>query len=232
MVVFFEIFRFISNIGNGLCLLFLGYILWKKIKAIFSMEKLSLSEIMEWTSDEMGKVFGKVASIFFVVSLFSTLISSTGIHDLIGYHNIELEPSGTYCYYVEASDGEHLYTLPAQVFVEEYEKEEGERTYKCRLYYIKKVYFSNGGYLDFSKSWDVKLNKRAILYDQNDKEWECTLLNEHAYTPQVKESKDTVSFVFTIVCLSAHVFVLVSLFLNRKENKKQESKDATASGKV
>lgn len=83
------------------------------------------------------------------------------------FHNIELKHRGTYCFYVKAPDGNHSYTFPAQIFIEEYEKEEREKTYKYRFYFIEKVYFSNGGYLDFTKSFDVKINKRAYLYDQD-----------------------------------------------------------------
>ena len=134
-------------------------------------------------------------------------------------NNLKLKPEGTYCFYVEATRNySKTYTLPAQIRIEKESEEVGEgkeRTYT--YYYIEKVIFSNGGYLDTGDLGSVEINEASYFYDNEDNEWELVLLNEHAYSPNVKETNNATWFDISFLSLEIiSISILIyALFKNK-----------------
>lgn len=59
----------------------------------------------------------------------------------------------------------------------------------------------------------MDINKSDYFSDQNGKEWKCTLLNEHTYSPQIKETNnaDWISVTFLVIALASKAVVLLAL---------------------
>ena len=163
---------------------------------------------------------GNLTKNLIIISSVALLLTSPTIHQLVGINNIKLKPEGTYCFYVEAKkQGEKTYTLPAKIRIEEEREEVSENKERIyRFYYIEKVYFPNGGWLDTEDLDEVELNEASYFYDDNDDEWELTLLNEHAYTPEVAETNNAtwIQIVFLSIGIASIIIVLYAIS-KRKE---------------
>lgn len=147
-------------------------------------------------------------SLVVIVALSLFLYDSATFRELVGIHTIEDLNDGTHCYYVEVSDGYSEYVLPGQISidVQEYDDE------YTRYYYIDRVYFSNGEYLDFSDDgWNyvTNINKYVRLDDQYGDTWLCKIINEHAYCPHVEET----SYISVASVLEV-VFVVTAVVYN------------------
>lgn len=119
-----------------------------------------------------------IVLIFTLVAYFAT---SAATLDVVGIHDLRLKPEGQYCFFVEAQrENGKTYTLPAQVRV---------NTFDGRDYYVEKVFFSNGGWLEFHNEDYIDIGESAYFYE-NDEEWRVKLLNEHAYSPHVTETNN------------------------------------------
>lgn len=158
-------------------------------KRVFRKERFKLSETLLLKSTyENSKVKTSMA-IILVMVLF--LAGNKTFLELIGHHSLEYENSGTYCYYVELTEyhGDNTYTLPAQIRVEVDSDDDEERRHYWRNYYIEKVYFDDGEYLDFTENLEnTSLSGTISLYDQYETEWKCTILNKHAFCPHIEET--------------------------------------------
>lgn len=199
----YNIIETVSSIAVTLCTLTSVYYIWKMAKSFFQGQKLSFSDCIAPIRDLVGNLAGSITKPLLIVSLIATIITSTAIHQLVGVHNLQLKPEGTYCFYVEANRyGANTYVLPAQVRVEKDTEEVSEgkkRTFT--YYYIEKVFFSNGGWLDTEESEPTEINESTYYYDYDaDDEWELVLLNEHAYSPYVPETNNAdwldITFLF------------------------------------
>lgn len=145
------------------------------------------------TTRGLAFFFGRATKIYiliFSVSLISLLASSETVHETIGYHNLRIKGSGIYCYYVEVSDSDRTYTLPAKVIVEQYSDTDGERSYSWKNYTIASVYFDNGNSLEFTE-FVVEIGEPQTASDQYGNEWRCKLINEHAVCAEVEETSNT-----------------------------------------
>ena len=159
--------------------------------------------------DRMLMFFGqKFVIAFFVISFFASILSYPGFHQLIGLHNLEFEETGTHCYFVTISNEKHSYTLPAEISIEE---ESTDTSHKIRRYYIEKVYFSNGGFLQFDERDYVQIGKTYSFYDQDEQLWDCVLLNQHAFSPYIQETNHApwYSVVFFFIGLAANGFLII-----------------------
>lgn len=141
MIFIFRILGYIAIIGTGICVLLIAFYLWFFVRNALDKGKYTLSDFAGWIYREFGLLSPKAYLIFVVASLFATLITNTAVHDLIELHNLHLKPDGTYCFYVKISDYNNTYTLPAQISIEEYDIEKGEKTYTKRMYFIEKFTF-------------------------------------------------------------------------------------------
>lgn len=219
----YNIMKSVSSIAFTLCTLTVVYYIWKAIKGFFHGQKQSFSDCIAPIRDEVSNFAGGITKPLLIVSLIATIITNTAIHQLVGVHNLLLKPEGTYCFYVEADryNGK-TYTLPAQVRVEKETEEvaEGkERTFT--YYYIEKVFFSNGGWLDTEGSEPVDINESSHHYDYNaDDEWELVLLNEHAYSPYVRETNNADWLDITFMFIKVIPIALSLYALCRKEEPK------------
>ena len=160
---------------------------------LLSTKKQSFEVWSEQYKKNVSGLRGNIAKPFLIVALIATLITSTAIHQLVGIHNLQLKPDGVYCFYVEATRfSKKSYTLPAQVKVETESLEVSEGKEEKRTnYYIERVFFPNGGYLDIEDSDPVKIGGSCYYHDMDtDDEWAFVLLNEHAYSPYVTESNN------------------------------------------
>ena len=166
--------------------------------------------------------------IFLIISMFAIIFTNAAALELIGNDNIELKPSGTYCYFVNIKNNKYDYTLPAQIRVEHssqtYYNGSRERIRYYKDYYIEKVYFSNGGYLYF-EDFSVKPDVTSENYDQSGRKWTCTLLRESAYSPHIKETShiNTKEICFLIFELTSVGFAIVCLICKKTQNPKQLS---------
>ena len=216
----YNIMKYISAIAITLCTLTVGYYIWKAIRSLFKREKLSFAGWTEAIKNEVLDFAGDITKPLLIVSLLATLITSTVLHQLIGIHNLLIIPEGTYCFYVEAHryDGK-TYTLPAQIGVTRETEDVSESKKKTfTYYYVEKVFFSNGEYLDTKGNEPVEINEPSYYYDcVTDDEWELVLLNEHAYSPYVTETNnaDWLDITFMLIKVIPIAFSLYVLY--RKE---------------
>lgn len=150
--------------------------------------------------------------------IFITLFSNNCFVIMLGCEDIRVMPEGTYCYYVLATNKkDNTYTLPAKIekVNETYDFGEGDIKHS-QDYYIKNVYFKNGGYLYFGDECELYKNKKtgkftATAYDQNEKEWKIELTDNKTSHPKVTETNplrfSTIIFIFII----ASCFLLSSI---------------------
>jgi hypothetical protein len=122
---------------------------------------------------------------------------------------LEYENGGTYCYYVQVIPqyGDNaVYTLPGQIRVEVDEYDDGEKRHYNREYFIEKVFFDDGTYLDFTNNGeDTTLTGSVTLEDQYEEEWKCTIINEHAYSSEFKETTHVTTYG-VLECLQQRKF--------------------------
>lgn len=216
---FYRLLKYVSFVADFSILIFLYYI-YQAIKSFFKKQKWSFKEWIDEIGCELYGIAGKWSQIILIISSIALLVTNTTIHQFVGINNLELKPEGTYCFYVEAtSNSGKNYTLPAQIRIEKESEEVGEgkeRTYT--YYYIEKVVFSNGGYLNTEDLESVKINEATYFYDNDDNEWELVLLNEHAYSPDIKETNNATWFDITFLSLEiiSISILLYALFKNKK----------------
>lgn len=213
-MILFRLLRWTSGFAFFPILIVLYYG-FKAVQGVFNGQKWAFNEWIEIVGHELYGLAGDWSRNIIIASLIALLLTNSAIHQLVGINNLNIEPDGTYCFYVAATkNGEKTYTLPAQIRVEEEHEEVDERTEKIyRYYFIERVYFSNGGYLDTEDLDAVKIDEPAIFYDNSDNEWELILLNKHAYTPEIKETNNAswVAIAFLIVEVSSIAVVLYAL---------------------
>lgn len=203
-----------------ICILVSGYYVWRAIRNLTRKD----FSYTKWIGDiqrELCSFFGRYVKPLLMISLISTLLTNAAVHQIVGVHNLKIKPAGTYCFYVEASrfDGK-TYTVPAEVKIEKETEEVGdnkERTYT--YYYIKRLFFSNGTEIEIDV-WDsVQINKATYHTDSNGGEWELTLLNKHAYSPQIEETNNASWFDITILSIEvlSVAFLLFALYWKNNE---------------
>ena len=114
----------------------------------------------------------KYTAYICALSLFFTVILSAPVQEIFKLDNIELKPSGKYCYYVSVYDytSKKSFTAPATINIkigfgsnERYELEE--------IYTDKETYY-------FYEDNFLNINQEMYITNIDyDVEWGCTLLN-------------------------------------------------------
>lgn len=218
----YRLLKYASALIMTPCFFLFFYYIWKAICRFFKKDFSFTAWIYDIQS-EMCSWFGKYTKPLLIVALASTLLTNTAVHQLVGIHNLKIKPTGTYCFYVEASrSGERTYTVPAEIEIEKETEEVGdgkERTYT--YYYIKRFFFSNGTEIELDV-WDsVQINEASYHTDSNGDEWELTLLNKHAYSPQIEETNNADWFGITILAVEVLpiAFFLLIMYWKNKDNK-------------
>ena len=215
----YRLLGYVSNIASFICIITLGYYIFKAIRSSVKRERMSFKE---WISDikyEVQNFAGNFTNVFLIISLIATLLTNTAIHQLVGIHNLKLKPEGTYCFYVEAHRyGGKTYTLPAQIRVEKETDEVSEgKTRTYTYYYIEKVFFSNGGWLDAEDYEPDSINEPSYHYESKGDGWELVLLNEHAYSPNVEETNNADWFGITVMLLEVLSISFLLYALHQKD---------------
>ena len=117
--------------------------------------------------------------IVFICAVIVILFSNSYFVTLLGSKDLRTMPSGTYCYYVEAtSEHDKTYTLPAKV-----------EKINSNYYQVHNVYFKNGGYLYFEDSEYIKYKTTDYAHDQNGKSWDIKLTNKKTSHSMIEETK-------------------------------------------
>ena len=101
------------------------------------------------------------------------------------------------------------YVLPAEIdVVIEYADQVSKE------YYVKTVYFSNGGYLETYDMDSLDIGDHSWHETYNGDEWKIRLLNKHAYSPEVEEtnnatSEDIASLIVELLIPAFFLFALL-----------------------
>ncbi len=222
-MILYRILQWISYIAYFPILIVIYYV-FKAIRGLFKKHKLTFNEWIGMIGQELYNFAGNWTKILFIASAIALLLTDPAVHQLVGINNLKIKPEGTYCFYVEATrNGDKTYTLPARIRIEEYREDEDERRVRVyRYYYIERVYFSNGGFLDTEYLDDVSINKPIVFCDDNDNKWELVLLNEHAYTPEVKETNNASWISITILCIQTVSLIIVLYALSKSKKTVDE----------
>ena len=217
----FNLLKYISYSLMGVCLLIFVCCVWKAIRSIikrnFSVNKWLVeirSDLVDW--------FGNHAKWFLIAALLSILLTNTAVHQFVGIYNLKILPAGTYCFYVEAfqSDGK-TYTVPAEVKIKKESEEIGDKNRTYTYYYIERFFFSNGNEIELNV-WDsVEINEPAYHIDLNGDEWNLTLLNKHAYSPQIKETNNVnrIDVTFLAIEVIPILFLLFAMYRKIENNE-------------
>ena len=218
----YRLLKYASAFLKTPCVGLFFYYVWKAVR---SLVKKGFSYTV-WIGDiqkELCSWFGKNTKPLLIVALASTLLTNTAVHQIVGIHNLKLKPAGTYCFYIEASRlGGKTYTVPAEIKIEKETEEVGDsksRTYT--YYYIERFFFSNGTEIELNV-WDsVQIKEASYHTDSNGDEWELTLLNKHAYSPQIEETNNADWFGITILAIEVLpvVFFLFTIYWKNKDNE-------------
>lgn len=208
---FYRLLRYASSLPVCICILGMGYYIFIALKSLCKREHLPFSTWLDRIKAE-ANIAGSFTIPLLIIALCGVLITNTAVHQLVGIHNLNLKPEGTYCFYVEAHRyGGKTYTLPAQISVEKETVEVSEEKSKTyTYYYIEKVFFSNGGWLDTSDNESVKIGESAHHWTADGEEWELTLLNEHAFSPSVTETNNATEIDIAFLLIEV---ISVSFFL-------------------
>lgn len=141
---------------------------------------------------------------------FIILFSNNYFWALIGSKDIRTLPSGTYCYYVYATNKkDKTYTLPANI-----EKINDD------YYIVNNVYFKNGGYLYFEDCDYFKYGKKEYTCDQNGNGWYIELTNNKTVHKKVKEtnSKNAKKLLIPFIEISL-IFVTGIMYIINSRKK-------------
>lgn len=202
--------------------------IYNLIKSIRYKNPYTIYDTLSLFKEEGFKNSWRICVIIFLIfSMFAIVFTNAAAQELLGINDIEFKSSGTYCYLVKIENNKYEYVLPGQIRIEndsvEYEYGLETHTRHYTNYYIEKVHFSNGGYLYFN-DFDVEPGIRATEYDQNGNEWICTLLNKHAYSPNIDETThlSTKNICFLIFELASIIFAIVCLSC-KKVNTRSEN---------
>ena len=197
-------------------LLMLGYYLFVLIKSKVTKDPITISQWIMQIQADLRSMAGNFTMPMTILIILASLITNPAIHQIVGVHNLELKPEGTYCFYVEATNEKgKTYVLPAKVeAVNETIDVSPERTKTYRIYYVRTVYFSNGGYLNTydMDSLDIGDHSWHETYDGD--EWKIRLLNKHAYSPEIEEtnnatSEDIASLIVELLIPAFFLFALL-----------------------
>ena len=206
----YRLIKYVSSLLIIPCVLIFGYYAYKAVCMLIK-KKFSYAAFIDDIQYELENWFGQLAKPLLIVALVSALLTNAAFHQIVGIHNLKLKPAGTYSFYVKASRlSGKTYTVPAEVrigkeTVEVGDNKEREYTY----FYIERIFFTNGKEIKF-ETWDsVEINETTFLTDSKGVEWKVTLLNKHAYLPQIKETNNANWLEITILVIE----VLSSSFL-------------------
>ena len=224
----YDFMNLAAVIVMGLCWLMLICCAWEVIKNRTSKESFSIKRYVKEINNQTLGVLGSFAKPILIVALIANIVTDTTVHQLVGVHSLPSKPTGTYCFYVEASRyGGKTYTLPAEIRVEiETEDVGNDKTETRKCYYIEKVFFSNGGWLDTADLYSIEINETVHFCDYDtDDEWKLTLINKHAYTPYVTETDNATPADVARMLADNFPIAFVLFALCRKEHSDDDSNE-------
>jgi len=218
--------RFLYNISIVVgCISFLGLIgfIWTYLKSKYNKTEYSFTEHSKhsfYASFEI-KLYHLIIPIGLLIIIFTCGSVTRHVFDI---HNLETESEGVYCYYVTVSNKDNEYTLPAQISIIHNSADDPDgHPYYWTEYHIEKVYFTNGGYLTFEYDNEVEINTTTSLIDANERDWNCTLLNKHGYSPYIKEVNNlsALTFIEFIGGILGSLYMLLTLIFVYMNNRNE-----------
>ena len=218
----------IYNVANNVCKICSLILLWKIIKRIlrkpFKFDSNISYLLKNWLFSAL------------IVCVIIAIFCSPCFYTTINYHNLQLEPVGGRYGYATLAESEYnkTYTLEAEVNIGEdkitdlkYDYNIAdyiEVTKSVKEYYISRIYFNNGGYLYFEESLIFdSINDTCTGTDQNGKEWEVTLLNNHIGI--LTEEHNPLDTLYYITWICSIVFTILLIFLLYKDYKEELNND-------
>lgn len=222
MLSIFNIMTYYSSLALLFCIIAIISSLKEFLKSIKSKEKLPLKKLTNSVCSFFGSKNSRWVIPLLIISFFTTLISNNIVQELIGVDDIRLKDEGIYSYYVEISNDKYNYTLPAQIRIGKdisvTETENGETTKTRNCYIVERVYFTNGGYLDFDSDYITDIKETFYGMDQKGDYWEYTILNKHAHSPYIKETSalNFINIFLLILEIVIIGFVTLTLIINQK----------------
>ncbi|MBE6742078.1 MAG: hypothetical protein E7570_07230 [Ruminococcaceae bacterium] len=224
MIIVFRLLKYFSNISLILVLFFI----YEGVSVIRTYDKGDrLKSWIHIMGRDINNFFGKMVVPLLVILLISTVCTSTAFLQIVGINNLELKPEGTYCFYVKAKNrNDKTYDLPAKIRVVKEETEySDDKTKTDTYYYLERVYFPNGEYLDTSCLNPVTINKVTYYFDNEGKIWNITLLNKHAYSQYVTETNNASWYMVTLLLIKTviQLIVLYSVLIYNRKNQETES---------
>ncbi|MGN0451352.1 MAG: hypothetical protein ACI4FN_04455 [Acutalibacteraceae bacterium] len=221
MLFILRIMTYYSEIALLFCMGVTIYSLKKFFIAIKHKYDHPFKELTDSVSDSFSDIATKWTIPLLIISFFATLISNNVVQELVGIDDIRLKSDGVYSYYVEISNDKYSYTLPAQIRIDtETDDSDSDRgiTKTYNHYTVEKVYFTNGGYLDFDFDYITDIKETSYGIDQKGDYWECTILNKHAYSPYIKETSafNFINIFLLILEIVTIGFVTLTLIINQK----------------
>lgn len=222
MLSIFNVMTYYSSIALLFCIIAIISSSKEFLKAIKNKEKLPFKKLTNSVCSFFGGKNSRWIIPLLIISFFTALISNNVVQELIGIDDIRLKDEGTYSYYVEISNDKYNYTLPAQIRIEKdidvTETENGATTKTRNCYTVERVYFTNGGYLDFDSDYITDIKETSYGIDQKGDYWEYTILNKHAYSPYIKETSalNFINIFLLILEIVTIGFVTLTLIINQK----------------
>lgn len=223
-MILYRLLEYISFVADFSILIVLYYV-FKVIKGWFQKDHWTFNEWIGTIGYELYEIAGKASNIIGIISVIALLLTNTTIHQLVGVNNLKLKPEGVYCFFVEVTKlGGETCTLPAQIRIEKETDDSDDRTKAHKYYYIEKVFFSNGESIYVDDFEPDEIDEPSYYHDVYDNEWKLILLNEHAYSPEIKETNNANWFniIFLLIEVLSISVILYALYKNDIEDKASE----------
>ena len=183
------------------------------------------NDIVEWMRNH------KILSVVgLLLCLSVSVLSNRSFYRWIDCKDIRTMPEGEYCYYVKVNRelDDRVYTLPAKVEIARssytYTDSNGEERHRSKdSYYLRTVYFNNGGYLVTDDEFEA--GEPIKFEDQDYEYWECTVTEQRCTPAPFAETSDindtdTVRMTFCVLIL---VLTYLTLQNDIKEQRKNEA---------
>lgn len=214
-MLIFRILRWISGFISFVCLVASVRILWLCIKESVSSKENAFRYFFSEIAHDLRKLTKHITGLL-IVSLFATLITSPVVHEAVGLHNLHLKEEGTYCFYVELNGTAY----PAQIRIEKEKVRIQDGRYDTQTtFFLDFVIISQDQQLNFSEPFNgLLIDQTVSVLDDSGREWQCTLLNSHGYSPKIQETSTFCFFPITLLFLELIPTLLVIYAIERQKS--------------
>ncbi|MBO5089451.1 MAG: hypothetical protein J6C27_00860 [Clostridia bacterium] len=201
-----ELYKFFSSpiflVVLFLATLFTIFDLYEFIKSFIKKQDIRMLAADIFQVHLSFKTAKIIIVIIDLVLAIAVILGSNQFWLWYGKRDIVIMPSGTYCYYVYATNEKgQTYTLPANI-----------EKINNNTYCVYNVYFKNGGYLYFYDCEYFDFEDTEYVIDQNGKGWHIELTNEKTTHPKVEETEPIKPFGLVLPITVCALYLLSVLF--------------------